>query len=128
MGGERFRGAGALGLSTAFLSAGAGEVLATLWRVEDAVTRRFMQHFYAALADGSDTLGALQHAQSFLRDEESTAHPFYWAGFVLVGDDPGPILLATRGNHSGSLLVFAVFLVSVGALAARRGRRIRRDL
>lgn len=38
------------GLATALLDGGAQAVLASLWRVDDAETARFMRRFYAALA------------------------------------------------------------------------------
>jgi len=42
--------------------------------------------FYSGLADGLGTAEALRAAQERLRAEPATAHPFYWAGFVLIGD------------------------------------------
>lgn len=125
MGGERFRGAGVLGLSTAFLSAGAHEVLATLWRVDDGSTRRFMDRFYAELGAGTGTVAALSATQRALRDDPATAHPFHWAGFVLVGDDPGNIPLRLRRNAALWPLVLAALVVLAGAGLLRRSRKVR---
>ncbi len=74
-----------VGLVRAFLFAGASNVLATLWPVQDAATATLMERFYAGLAAGSSEAEAIAGAQrSMLRNPE-TAHPFYWAGFSLVG-------------------------------------------
>lgn len=72
-----------LGLVRGFLIAGAARVVASLWMVEDAVTRQFMMGFYTALQSGERPASALRHAQQLIKREKS--HPFYWAPFVLYG-------------------------------------------
>jgi len=74
-----------VGLTQAFLQAGAGGVLASLWRVEDRATARLMQHFYRRLAAGAPATAALAGAQRTLLREEGLEDPFYWAGFILSG-------------------------------------------
>ncbi len=74
------RGGIALALSGAFLMAGAQAVLSSLWPVDDAATKEFMQHFYAALVQGVSLPASLQQAQKQMLDGEYT-HPFYWAAF-----------------------------------------------
>ncbi len=55
---------GVLGLSRAFLVAGARSVLVSLWRVADVPTRYQMEHFYQVLAgNGGDRAAALREAQ-----------------------------------------------------------------
>ena len=34
-----------------------------------------------------DAAAALQHAQTALLADSATRHPYYWAPFVLLGDD-----------------------------------------
>ena len=74
-----------VGLTRAFLSAGAGAVMASLWDVSDQATPALMERFYSeARRRGlSDALADAQRAR--LRAGGPTAHPFYWAPFVLVG-------------------------------------------
>lgn len=75
-----------VGLSRAFLAAGAPTVVASLWPVNDRATERLMTAFYTELKNGSGKAAALSRAQKTVR--ESFAHPYYWAAFVLSGD-PG---------------------------------------
>ena len=75
-----------VGLTRAFLTAGADNVLASLWRVEDLATARLMEEFYQQLGSGFAPVNALAAAQRSLILEADTSHPFYWAGFSLVGE------------------------------------------
>jgi CHAT domain-containing protein len=71
-------------LTRAFLQAGAGQVIATLWPVDDWATAGLMEQFYRSYGTGVDPTRALARAQRALLDESATAHPFYWAGFVVI--------------------------------------------
>jgi len=73
-------------LAGAFLGAGADNVLASLWQVEDLATAELMQQFYRRVKAGSSLTQALAQAQRGLMAHPDTAHPFFWAGFVLVGE------------------------------------------
>ena len=79
-----------VGLTRAFLTAGADNVLASLWRVEDLATARLMERFYADLLSGASPPEALAASQRSLIRDQDTAHPFYWAGFSLVGEARDP--------------------------------------
>ena len=75
------------GLARAFFSAGARSVLATHWPVADAETTTLMVDFFRNLRDEKMTLAdALQDAQRRLRRDPRSAHPVFWAPFVLIGD------------------------------------------
>ena len=74
-----------VGLTRAFLHAGAKQVVATLWPVDDWATAALMERFYEEIVAGADARQALARAQRALRSERATAHPFYWAGFVVMG-------------------------------------------
>lgn len=75
-----------LGLARAFLHAGAGSLVASLWPVDDRATRRLMGCFYRHLRSVAPGV-ALRRAQLEIREE--MAHPYYWAGFVHVGGPAG---------------------------------------
>lgn len=87
--GEWREGEGLAGLVRGFLLGGAREVVASQWAVDDRVTARFMELFYAELArtpDTPDTPRALRAARERLRTETdprgfSLAHPAFWAGW-----------------------------------------------
>ncbi len=74
-----------VGLVRAFLGAGAEHVIATLWAVEDRSTAKVMERLYRRLRGGDATVAALSQAQRETLRNPSTAGPFYWAGFVVVG-------------------------------------------
>ena len=79
-------GEGIIGLSRAFLAAGASGVVATLWSVDDAATAHFMKVFYDGLLRRSMSPSAALHAaQQAVRSQEKWASPFYWAGFIYLG-------------------------------------------
>lgn len=74
-----------VGLVQAFHSAGAANVMAALWPVDDRATADLMGEFYAALASGRSESRALAEAQRQMLRNKATAHPFYWAGFTMSG-------------------------------------------
>jgi CHAT domain-containing protein len=77
------RGEGVLGLTRAFLAAGSGGVVSSLWAVSDASTAELMRVFYQSMYDADLTpADALQRAATELRKNPATAHPFHWAAFV----------------------------------------------
>ncbi|HET7038339.1 MAG TPA: CHAT domain-containing protein, partial [Gemmatimonadales bacterium] len=73
-----------VGLTRAFLHAGARHVVATLWPVEDEATAVLMERFYRELAAGAEPARALALAQRGLLAQRAAADPFHWAGFVAV--------------------------------------------
>lgn len=78
-----------VGLVRSFLSAGASGVIATLWRVDDESTAELMGRFYGDLSLGAAARDALAEAQREMLSDPATVNPFYWAGFVLVGEGRG---------------------------------------
>lgn len=85
--GKLVRGEGIIGLTRAFMYAGTPSVLVSLWSVSDNSTSTLMEEFYRNLIrSGLNKTDALRKAQLALLSDEKTAHPFYWAPFVLVGD------------------------------------------
>lgn len=78
-------GEGALSLARPFLIAGAQEVVSTLWKIDDARTADFMATFYQSLVEEqAGTAQALAAAQRHMRRHRASAHPYYWAGFILT--------------------------------------------
>ncbi len=91
--GREVRGEGLLGLTRAFLHAGASRVMASLWSVPDRATAELMERFYRALwRDGLSPPAALRRAQRSMLAVHRWSAPHQWAGFVLVGDWHAPVL------------------------------------
>ena len=82
-----------VGLVRAFLYAGAARLVVSQWRVNDPATTALMARFYEALGRRETYAQALQTSQrAWLTDhdhESDLSHPFYWAGFQLIGDGAG---------------------------------------
>lgn len=74
-----------LGMTQAFLHAGATGLLMSQWAVSDAATLALMNHFYTQLAGGFSYIHALQYAQQMLARDPVWSHPFFWSAFFLVG-------------------------------------------
>jgi CHAT domain-containing protein len=86
--GKERRGEGVMGLTRAFMYAGAPTVGVSLWSVADKSTADLMTDFYRRLFSegGGSTSGALRAAQLSMISAKKYSAPFYWAPFVLVGD------------------------------------------
>jgi CHAT domain-containing protein/tetratricopeptide (TPR) repeat protein len=74
-----------VGLTRAFLYAGAGSVVASLWAVDDHATRVLMEAFYARLRAGVAAPAALAQAQRLVLRQGRHRHPHYWAAFGVTG-------------------------------------------
>jgi CHAT domain-containing protein len=83
-------GEGVYGLRRAFHYAGARTLVSSLFKIPDTDTRPLMKAFYENLAKDKGKLEALHEAQLRMlqghREKSGAGHPFYWAGFVLIGD------------------------------------------
>ena len=84
-GGRRDAGEGLIGLTWAIFAAGCPAQIVSQWSVNDASTAALMSRFYAALAAGKPKSAALRAAALTLKTAPETAHPYYWAPFILVG-------------------------------------------
>jgi CHAT domain-containing protein len=83
-GSRAYSGEGLVGLSWAFLRAGAHNVIGALWEVSDVSTPRLMDELYAGLQRGDSPQTALRAAKlSLLHSGNAYAKPFYWAPFQL---------------------------------------------
>ena len=111
-----------VGLERAFFRAGTSSLLTTLWPVDDQATALLVQSFYTHLRAGVPRAEALRRAQQEAR--ATFPHPYYWAGFVLVGN-PGEPEANPRAIPWGWLLGTAgsVGLVALAAFIALRRRR-----
>lgn len=139
--GEVQRGEGVHGLRRALAIAGAEAVAMSLWRVDDEATRDLMVAYYQALAAGRGRAEALRDVQLAMLGRADTAHPYYWAGFILAGEGspidglavatPKAARVAPGSRGCGCGVVelegrgALAVLVALAAAAARRRRRRR---
>jgi CHAT domain-containing protein len=81
-------------LAQAFLYAGAGSVVATLWRVADEGAAVFAERFYAHRA-GLEPVDALARAQRDMLRDRKYGSPYHWAAYQVSG--------GAHTNHPGAV-------------------------
>ncbi len=84
--GKQVKGEGVIGLTRAFMYAGAPTVGVSLWSVADRSTATLMTDFYKRLLAGVPPSTAMRAAQQQMIAGKRYSAPFYWAPFVLNGD------------------------------------------
>ena len=108
--GQMIPGEGMLSLGRGFLLAGSPSVITSLWKVEDHSSARIMTAFYKNLAQGSTKDAALRNAKlEFIQQaDELTSHPFFWSGFVSIGDQQA--LESPNTSESNFLYIYLIIL------------------
>ena len=85
--GKEIQGEGLVGLTRGFMYAGAPQIVASLWSVDDEATAALMGRFYQALEQKKlSPAAALRLAQIETLMQKRWNDPYYWAGFVIHGD------------------------------------------
>jgi CHAT domain-containing protein len=83
-GGKTYSGEGLVGFAWAFLKAGADNVIAGLWDVNDRSTMELMSRLYSEIAAGADIPDALRASKlALIHEGGAYRKPFYWAPFEL---------------------------------------------
>lgn len=85
--GQLVKGEGIMSMARAFRYAGCPSIVMSLWTADDRATIRLMEYFYEYLEEGLEKHAALQKARSAYLGSTRRDHPYYWAGFVLIGDE-----------------------------------------
>jgi CHAT domain-containing protein len=89
--GRAQRGEGLIGMTWALLAAGSPTAVASQWKVDSTATTELMLEFHRqwrtrGAPPGPTRAGALRRAALKVMEQPRFRHPFYWAGFVLVGN------------------------------------------
>ena len=85
--GKEVRGEGLMGLTRAFLYAGAPRLIVSLWNVNDRATAELMASLYRGmLRQGKSPSAALRDAQLEMRRQKKWESPYYWAAFIQQGE------------------------------------------
>jgi CHAT domain-containing protein len=81
---KTYAGEGLVGLSWAFLRAGAHNVIAGLWEVSNVSTPQLMDELYKGIHEGEDPATALRKAKlTLVHSPGNYRKPFYWAPFLI---------------------------------------------
>ena len=81
-GARAYSGEGLVGFSWAFLDAGARNVVAGIWNVDDAAAPPLMKEFYRQWRQGRDPSAALRGAKlQLMRTGGAFRKPYYWGPF-----------------------------------------------
>jgi CHAT domain-containing protein len=83
-------GEGVIGMSWAFFVAGTRSMVVSQWKIGSASTTEFMTAFYQNLHPDNQRATrskaeVLRKAELTLMKDDRYRHPFYWAGFVIIG-------------------------------------------
>ena len=111
------RGEGIMSLARAFKYAGCPNLVMSLWKVDDLATMELMELFYQHLKEGMEKDAALRQAKLVYLQDHPDAHPFYWASFVMIGDDQPIVFESFWGRYGGwiwgigMVLLFAILVV-----------------
>lgn len=92
---------GVVGLTRAFLAAGAQCILFSLWPVPDMASRMLMKTFYTAMLQGARASQALSSAMKTLQNSRQFSHPSNWASWLLIGSD---VILSSKVALMGHAL------------------------
>jgi CHAT domain-containing protein/Tfp pilus assembly protein PilF len=121
--GDVQNGDGVYGLRRALFIAGAATEVTSLWKVDDLATRDLMVSYYQKLERGGGRSASLHDVQRAMLGRRATAHPYYWASFVVSGD-PSPLepkALSTAPKTAPSARGCACEVGGAGGSAAEGG-------
>lgn len=118
--GKLLKGDGVQSIARGFAYAGVPSIVMSLWTAQDNSTSQLMVDFYKGLKEGKSKDEALQTAKlAFLEkaDAKITAHPFFWAGFVILGDADPIVFGHANWKYFGGV---GVLLIILGIFWRRR--------
>jgi CHAT domain-containing protein len=86
--GKMQKGEGMMSLARGFIYAGCPSIIMTLWQVSDQSSSELMTSFYRYLKKGKSKQEAMRLAKiKYLEEaDDLTSNPYFWSGFVVVGD------------------------------------------
>lgn len=113
--GKDVKGEGLIGLTRGFMYAGAGGVVASLWKVDDDATAELMTHFYEGMFQrGLTPAAALREAQLTLWRQKNWHSSYYWAAFVLQGQYNQQLNARSGLSPSQRVAVLSILLTGLG--------------
>ncbi|MFO7932494.1 MAG: CHAT domain-containing protein, partial [Bacteroidales bacterium] len=118
--GKMQEGEGMMSLARGFIYAGCPCIVMTLWQVSDKSSSELMSSFYKYLKKGRSKQEAMRLAKiDYLENaDDLTSNPYFWSGFVVVGDG-SPVYHKTGIIYW--LLVVAIFIGTIVFVQYRKG-------
>lgn len=109
--GKLLKGEGVMSLARSFQYAGGNNIVMSLWPVDDQSTAELMTQLYKYLDKGLPKDEALRKAKLNTLRNSPFRHPYFWAGFILSGDD----LPIQKGKNSyfWALLIIPAILAGI---------------
>ncbi|MCE7994654.1 MAG: CHAT domain-containing protein [Roseivirga sp.] len=113
--GDVIRGEGVISMANGFFYAGSRSAVMTLWLANDQSSGQLMKSFYQNLAEGQSKSTSMSAAKlEYINKADALqSHPYYWAHFVVNGND-APLVSAGLPGFWWFLLFIPVafFLIS----------------
>ena len=116
---------GLMSISRAFAYAGCPSVVMSLWKIPDKETSQIMVDFYQNLKKGDYKDHSLRQAKLTYLDQVKVpelAHPFYWAGFISMGNNE-PLDLG-GWNLQGLIVIGLLVLAVIIGVAFWRNKKL----
>ena len=122
--GKMVLGEGILSIARGFFYAGVPSVVMTLWSVEDNSSAELMELFYKHLNKGLPKDEALRQAKlDYLnQSDQLTAFPYYWAGYVNIGDN-APLEISQNKYLNYILALTAILLILASLYVIKKKRK-----
>jgi CHAT domain-containing protein len=110
--GKMQKGEGMMSLARGFIYAGCPSIVMTLWQVADQSSSELMTSFYKYLKKGKSKQEAMRLSKiDYLENaDDLTSNPYFWSGFVVVGDS-SPIY-----RKSGMIYYISIIILFIGIL------------
>jgi CHAT domain-containing protein/tetratricopeptide (TPR) repeat protein len=120
--GKYAQGEGIISLGRSFMYAGIPSIVMTLWELNDETSVEVVQSFYTGLANGLTKDQAMQNAKiEYLQNNKGfTAHPFFWASMICIGDQQAIPLSQKSLGWYWYLLGLVSFLFLLLIIRSRR--------
>jgi CHAT domain-containing protein len=99
---------GAMSLARAFYYAGAKNIITSLWSVDDKSTAALFSQFYAGIKTDDYSRALYDSKLNYLKNAtSSTASPYYWAGFIHIGNQK------QHGNNNRPVLIISILAIAI---------------
>ena len=113
---ETYKGEGMLSMAWGLASAGVKSFVTTLWSVNAQQTSILTPLFYKAMSNNATMtkdMALIEAQKTYLTANPEKANPYYWAGFILVGNTKGLVFDKPSTGFSGLMMTLVGSLVAL---------------